>query len=263
MIIALLLKLWEMIAPRLPGLVQMVAGKIDKKLPGKKKRKLKASEAELLKYLVNKRYNQKKFRLNEIDRYSREAGVGLACYVKRAIDKVKARPSLMPGDLIKDFTRQSHAECAKGLCNTIDRYIYMQVVGVNLPSFEDAYIRWVSLRLITEDSDGNFCWINDDSEKRGLPSKLITMYMRNPDYKEITEGEAVDEQEMIDFFAKNKGERLALFRKGNRTRSTHTYLVGKVGKRLIMFDTWHAHYTGKEVKTRHPKPDKLWFVYYY
>lgn len=253
----MLLAIWELISKHLPRVLELLAGKTDKKLAGKKRFHLNQREYDYLKYLVGVRYNQKKYKYGALDEYSGEPGVGLASYVKKAQQKVIDRPTLLPTQsLLKAFIKQNPERAAKSLCNTVIRYIYMETVGVDLPGFVDFYLHCVANGYIVTDSNKDFCWVADSRS-------MIGDYMRNPEAWEYADKSPfLKNDELIEGFREKK-LKVALFRKGNSTRSTHTYLVGKFEGRLVMFDTYHAHYTGSKVEARHPKPDRLWFTYGY
>jgi len=262
-------RILNLIMQYIPKLINFVIGKYDKKTAGKKKFKLSKSEYNYLCYLVDIRYSQVRSDKTIIDEYSKRAGVGLATYVKEAMNKVKKNPDLIESKSIRNkFLKQQPSRCARGLCNTIARYIWMELSGVDLPSFPDYYINCVNSKYIKGGSNGDFCWLMTSDPDNGL----IIDFMRGAKYWQVKhDSKLTNSNQMIEAF-EGQNVKLSLVRKGNSEKSTHTYLVGRYESKLndgsklvrnVMFDTHHHKYTGKNIITRHPKPDKLYYIYGY
>jgi len=242
---------------KLPNLLQMLAGKAKPEIAGKIKQRLKPKQKEYMTYLVAVRYNQKHYQYGEVDRYSRNIGVGLASYVKDAILMVKANPSLIDNKKIRrQFIHQPVIRCAKALCSSVIRYIWMEMVGVDLPTFADWYIKCVAKGYITYDKKDGYCWVANSKA-------MISDFMVSSKYWEFEHNvNFTNVTAMVNGFLSRR-EKVGLVRKGTRNKNTHTYLVSKFAGQVIMFDTWHSRYTGHNITTRHPKPDSLWWIYGY
>jgi len=238
--------------------IQLAIGKVDNKTAGRKSFKLNQKEYDYLDYLVTTKYNQLKYFPGEIDEYTGLVGVGLAHHVKRAIQAVKDNPGLMQNKYRRNFIKMSPTKAAKSLCNTICRYIWMEMSGIDLPPFYLYYIECINA--------GNYMWSGNvySYMKTSDPAHgLILPYMRNSDYKEFKyEKGFKNTSAMVAGFLGSK-EKVALARKGNSKRSTHTYLVANHNGECIMFDQHHTRYTGDEITERHPRPDKLYYLYWY
>lgn len=246
----------ELMRKWLPSILQILVGKVNPKVPGKIKQKLKRNQKEYLIYLVSIRYNQKNYDYDKVDRYSKRRGVGLATYVKEAIRIVKDEPGLIPDKKIyRKFIRQPAAKCAKALCSSVIRYIWLEMVGVDLPSFTEWYIKSVARGYITYATEG-YCWVKNDRP-------MISDFMSGSKYWQKSHNvNFTNVTAMVRGFL-NRKEKIGLVRKGTKNRNTHTYLVSKFNNEVIMFDTWHSHYTGRNILMRHPKPDALWWIYGY
>jgi len=238
--------------------IQLFLGYMHPDIPGKKKFKIDRLDYEYLVYLVNTRYNQRKSQYGELDKYSDTIGVGLATYVKRAAEKVKKNPDLIQKTKVrKKFISQPHQRVAKSLCNTIIRYIYMELCGVDLPTFEDYYIDRVNHGCYKPDKNGDLTKLTTSDPRH----KLIIPFMKDAEYWEDEyNANFTNAPEMIDSFVKNK-DRLGFIREGNTKRSTHTYLMAKFKGKVKRFDTYRTDLTGENVLdiTKY----KIWWSYGY
>jgi len=249
--------IFSLIREYLPKLVQLITGRYAPKFAGKVSIKVKPNRKDYFTYLVNVRYNQRKMKAKEIDKYSKRHGVGLTSYVKKAMKMVKDDSSWIANKRNRDkFINQNAIKTADELCTSIARYIWLEMSGVDLPKFEVWYLDCVNKGYIGIDRLKNFVMVKN-GRKMISDSMVAIKYTSLAHNVNFTNADA-----MITGFDKSKMS-IGLVRKGNKKRNTHTYLIAKYAGQIIMFDTWHTKYTGLSINVRHPKPDALWWIYWY
>ncbi|RLJ02473.1 MAG: hypothetical protein DRP08_04540 [Candidatus Aenigmatarchaeota archaeon] len=219
---------------------------------------LSYKQTEYLEYLVNVRYNQWRYKPEEIDKYNGEKGTGLGYHILKAQAKVKRKKQLMPNGVIRDyFIKQDGVKCARYMCMVISRFLMMTAHKEdNLPKFDDFYIEAMNEGFIGPCPKTKLMCYR-------MKAGLVKHFSKTSNYQ-IIKRSGRNDRWLVSLFNR-KGANVALFRKGNKKRSTHTYLVARTEDGILrMYDPYHGKYTGRPVSERHPNsPDYLWYIRWY
>ena len=185
---------------------------------------------------VNVLYNQRKYKVPK--QFS--ANNGLESRVKEAQDMVSEDPTLIASDTLrKQFLKQSPKAVSKYLCNTICKYLHLKTFNASMPSFQLFYIDGVANSAFKWQK--MFAW--------QFESRLIGRYIDSK--KTIVMGKKYGhtKAQMIARFMKSKKDHCLIRIKTGPGRG-HTFIGVKHENEIIMYDTFHNHWSGKALSKR-------------
>lgn len=259
---------------KLPSIFHQMAGAAVPSVAGLVKKPIKRDKKKDFTYLVNHTFSQTIYHKDMIDAISGQRGVGLEGYIRRAMQRVKDAPQLMPNANIRAaFLAQKPKKTADESCMVIAPYIWFKMVGVRVPDPETYLIESINRGVISDDvtkryigrakpaKTGNFVWLHGGS------IALVRVWMPGAHevQKVIYNSNFSNANQIIEAFKKT-GIKIALIRKGRGGKyGTHTHLCGWFDGELLNFEQYHHSKTLQPVKDRYApgKSEKLYYLYAY
>jgi len=184
-------------------------------------------------HLVNVVFNQRRSKIPEVER----VGNGCEILIDEAKRRVKENPEWIVNDSNrKRFLQQSSKKAASMLCNTISKYIHF-TKSIRMPDFADFYIDGVNRNAFSW--DGEFC---NQNEKRLLEKYTDFKSAVNLHYSKYSQSEL-----KTHFLDSGKDHCLLRIKTPS---GGHTFIGMKHENRIIMYDTYHNHWSGVPLSSR-------------